>query len=250
MTLEPTEWATIGLEAASPEAAWKAAADRLAKIGFDQAGLVYNYKLFDQTFPSEEHILGYMVSREWEAHSRGAHVEFKSVFDVVSPSSMGIGVQINALDVLNNPATDQPVYAALGELYERGLVCGWTSPVVNREQGRFSVLMLATSFDGPEFERLIDQYSVSLDLCTSFLVESLDLKERISEAPEGNPLAPRERECLLWASLGRSTKQISHKLNLAESTVNEYLATAAKKLGANNRQHAIAKAILLGVIKP
>ena len=245
------EWATLGLEANTPAEAWAGVEKQLARIGFDQAGLVHDHALFDQSFPASDKVLGHMVSAEWEAFNRESRSNggFEQLFDVATPSSLGVGVQINAAEALNAPDIQPEVYRGLGELYEMGLVCGWTSPVVNKQKKSFSVLMLATSFAGKEFERLIDNYSLSLDLCTTFLVESLELKERAREFPERGGLTPREQECLLWASLGRSTKQIGDKLSLAESTVNEYLSSATKKLGAKNRQHAVAKAVLLGVIK-
>ena len=53
-------------------------------------------------------------------------------------------------------------------------------------------------------------------------------------------LSPRERECLLWSALGKTTKEIASILDLADSTVNEYIAGAMKKLGATTRAQAVA----------
>ncbi|OEO30177.1 hypothetical protein VW23_022610 [Devosia insulae DS-56] len=71
-------------------------------------------------------------------------------------------------------------------------------------------------------------------------------------APDASSLvlSPRQRECLLWASQGLSSKRIADRLALSEPVVNEYLATARRKLGTSTRTHAVARAIALGLIDP
>lgn len=44
----------------------------------------------------------------------------------------------------------------------------------------------------------------------------------------------------MWCGLGLRTKQIARTLDIAASTVNEYLASAMKKLDARTRSHAVA----------
>lgn len=63
-------------------------------------------------------------------------------------------------------------------------------------------------------------------------------------------LSPRERECLLWLSKGMRTKEISDKLNLADATVLFHLNNAKAKLGAETREQAVARAVVLGLIAP
>lgn len=52
---------------------------------------------------------------------------------------------------------------------------------------------------------------------------------------EPNPLAERERQILLLAETGLSSKEIAARLNLSEGTVRNYLSEALSKLGAKNR---------------
>jgi DNA-binding CsgD family transcriptional regulator len=63
-------------------------------------------------------------------------------------------------------------------------------------------------------------------------------------------LSPRQRECLLWASRGMSTKQIADRLTLSDPVVHEYLCAAKRKLGCATRAHAVARAIRLDLIRP
>ena len=72
-------------------------------------------------------------------------------------------------------------------------------------------------------------------------------------APARNPsarLTPREREAIGWASQGKSAWEIGEILNITQRTVEEHLATAARKLGAVNRTHAVAIAIRQRLINP
>lgn len=63
-------------------------------------------------------------------------------------------------------------------------------------------------------------------------------------------LTPRERETLTWASLGKTAYEIGAILHIGQRTVEEHLATAARKLGASNRTHAVAIAIRNRLIIP
>ncbi|MBR0778813.1 autoinducer binding domain-containing protein [Bradyrhizobium diazoefficiens] len=63
-------------------------------------------------------------------------------------------------------------------------------------------------------------------------------------------LTPREREAIAWASQGKSAWEIGEILNITQRTAEEHLATAARKLGAVNRTHAVAIAIRLNIINP
>ncbi len=53
-----------------------------------------------------------------------------------------------------------------------------------------------------------------------------------------DPLSDREREILRLAEAGRMNKQIAHELGLSLGTVRNYIASAARKLGAVNRIEA------------
>ena len=67
----------------------------------------------------------------------------------------------------------------------------------------------------------------------------LDPEERLSNYAR---LTPRERECLLYSSDGLITKEIAHRLNRTEATVTMHLQSAARKLRARNRLHAVVLA--------
>lgn len=63
-------------------------------------------------------------------------------------------------------------------------------------------------------------------------------------------LSLRERECLHWVAMGKTTAEISMILGLSHHTVNFHLRNACRKLDAPNRSAAIAKAFHASIFKP
>ena len=63
-------------------------------------------------------------------------------------------------------------------------------------------------------------------------------------------LTRREKECLLWATEGKTAWETSRILSIAERTVTFHLQNVQGKLGVNNRQQAVARAVSLGLIEP
>lgn len=65
----------------------------------------------------------------------------------------------------------------------------------------------------------------------------------------GAPLSPRQRECLEMAARGLSTEDVAFKLNIAVRTAQFHFDCIRTKLGAANRQEAVARGITQGIIK-
>lgn len=61
-------------------------------------------------------------------------------------------------------------------------------------------------------------------------------------------LTDREIECLLWVSHGKTSWETGQILSLSERTVEHHLTSAAQKLKATSRVHAVATALRLGII--
>lgn len=61
-------------------------------------------------------------------------------------------------------------------------------------------------------------------------------------------LSPRESECLRWASVGKTSWETASILGVSERTVNFHLGNAFAKLNVNNKQAAVAQAILQDLI--
>ncbi len=61
-------------------------------------------------------------------------------------------------------------------------------------------------------------------------------------------LTPREIECLKLVSEGKTAVHVGEVLELSERTVEHYLETAARKLNAQTRTHAVVIALREGII--
>ncbi|WP_255583292.1 LuxR family transcriptional regulator [Duganella sp. sic0402] len=70
------------------------------------------------------------------------------------------------------------------------------------------------------------------------------------ENPKVNELTERELECVFWACEGKTAWEMAQIVGVAERTINFHLTSVIKKLGASNRQHAVAKAVMYGLVKP
>lgn len=63
-------------------------------------------------------------------------------------------------------------------------------------------------------------------------------------------LTCKERECLQWVVVGKSSWEISRLLNCSEATINFHIANMKSKFNVRTRQQAVAKAISQGLIVP
>lgn len=63
-------------------------------------------------------------------------------------------------------------------------------------------------------------------------------------------LSRREEQCLTWLAAGLRPDRIAGKLGVSDKAIEKYIAGARRKLKAATRDHAVAKAIMLGVIRP
>lgn len=131
---------------------------------------------------------------------------------------------------------------------ECGLVNGLSIPL-KAPSGEVAIFSISTCNSDNMDERLLSALTHAQTLgvmlfehCTRVLASaSTDKSQR---------LTPREIECLFWACEGKTTWEISKIIDVTERTIIFHLTSATKKLGAVNRQHAVAKAIIMGLVKP
>jgi DNA-binding HTH domain-containing proteins len=82
-----------------------------------------------------------------------------------------------------------------------------------------------------------------------YLLEAY-LRIDVEENPKVAQLTDRELECVFWACEGKTAWEMSQIVGITERTINFHLTSVIKKLGASNRQHAVAKAVLYGLVTP
>lgn len=61
-------------------------------------------------------------------------------------------------------------------------------------------------------------------------------------------LSPRERDVLSLLAAGHRPDEIAHRLGIGAGTVDKHIVSAKEKLSARTRDHAVARALMLGLI--
>lgn len=80
-----------------------------------------------------------------------------------------------------------------------------------------------------------------------FVIPALELAR--TSKPPLKPLSQRERQCIDLAARGMTTNDISAKLAIKPRTVQFHFARIFDKLGAVNRQEAVARAVQTGIVR-
>ena len=136
----------------------------------------------------------------------------------------------------------------LKQAAEAGLAHGMSIPR-KAHTGEISICSLATS----NSNNVDARFSNALAEAQTFAIELFNAISRINlsgKTEDKESLTPREIECMFWVCEGKTSWEISKIINISERTVIFHLTGATRKLGAVNRQHAVAKAITSGLIKP
>ncbi len=83
---------------------------------------------------------------------------------------------------------------------------------------------------------------------TSVTTEEPPLGRRQTATGAPSQLTQRERECLMWVSLGKTANETGSIIGKSQRTVEFHLNNAVRKLGAANKIHAAAIAIRTGLL--
>jgi len=138
----------------------------------------------------------------------------------------------------------------MSEASDFGINSGVSFPV-HTAQGDFAMLSFASEQPRQPGAVCIERVLPLGQLFTAYLHEAV---RRVFDsevlALSRIDLTQREKECLLWATEGKTTWETSQILKISERTVTFHLQNAQGKLGVNNRQQAVARAVSLGIIEP
>ncbi len=108
-------------------------------------------------------------------------------------------------------------------------------------KNKFACLVLELSNLGAEPRKV----KMLGDYWRIFLVEIFEAYRRSTNL-EAVKITRREKECIRWASIGKTSWEISQILSISQRTVDFHLTNCIRKTNSTNRQHAIVKCILSG----
>jgi LuxR family quorum sensing-dependent transcriptional regulator len=129
-----------------------------------------------------------------------------------------------------------------GEAAAFGLKKGYVIPIQ-----LVGGVLAAVSFGASQMELdpdLVAQLAFAANIAVGHL-----LRLRCNRDRNEQTVSPRERECLLWASDGKTDWEISIILGISRPTVTKHLLSARQRLGAVNRAQLIGAAIRHKIIR-
>ena len=132
------------------------------------------------------------------------------------------------------------------EAAEFGMRAGFSATVSQIGSAGGSGWNLGSSLDRSQVEAIRAEKEALLRLVAMYAHERL----RDAPDPHAPSLSRREIECLTWLMHGKRVKDIALQLNLSAAAIELYVRNARSKLQARTREQAIAKAIMLGLLKP
>ena len=141
--------------------------------------------------------------------------------------------------------TDHHAAQVLAGYREAGLGAACTLPLKAPGGAHCWLTLGCDSDDDASHARLHDFLPFALLLACTVLDCCLRLT-RPAAHPETVDLNARERDCLAWASEGMTNAEIGTVLGISDRTAIYHIASACRKLGARNRQHAVTRAMLAG----
>lgn len=135
------------------------------------------------------------------------------------------------------------------EAAQYGLYNGVSIPLKSASEN-IAVFSMAVNKRSDAVELLDNAQMFSHTFATHLFERYLQLEMSSQQADDKSALTKRELECLFWACEGKTAWEISQIVGVSERTVLFHLNNSTSKLGAVNRQHAVALAIKKGLIKP
>jgi LuxR family transcriptional regulator len=136
-------------------------------------------------------------------------------------------------------------------LADFGLSRGMTIPV-HLPGGRFAVVSAILDRTGANWDFIFDHSRETMFYLTHKFYNVIHQKGFEDQIVVALPvrLSPREKECLGWAAVGKTSPEIAIIVNRSVETVRLHMKNAMNKLNAHTRAHAIAKAAQLSLLEP
>ena len=145
-------------------------------------------------------------------------------------------------------ASQSDLKAFFGEAAEFGLGRhGLTIPVHGRGGDR-SLFTVTSDFSDRDWRDAKFEYLRDFQLLAVHLHEKV--LQLAGQKLSGQPLSPRELECLQWISEGKTAWECATILGISINTVRCYLETARNKLNAVSNTHAVSIAHETGLFFP
>ncbi len=126
-------------------------------------------------------------------------------------------------------------------------VNGITIPVRNRPNG-VGLVSFTCDLAGQDWDEYMQRFIGKLQILACLIDAASSVKTKLSS--NAIELTKREEEALAWAARGKTANEAANIMSVSYASVKTYLENARHKLGCTNVTHAVAAAIVAGVIPP
>ncbi len=127
-----------------------------------------------------------------------------------------------------------------------GLVDGIMVPIFGGF-GYAGIVSFSSALVQPDDIRLLLTFQTLASTIFQRLTVLNGLGAAVTEGADVN-LTARERDCLFWASRGKTDGEIAQILSISESTVHFHIENAKRKFGAQSRIQVIVQTLERGII--
>jgi DNA-binding CsgD family transcriptional regulator len=190
-------------------------------------------------------VSGYPASW-WERYKEAEHIRHDPVIKYCIDNNLP--VSWDELKIKKN--TDAMGWKIMGEAFDHGVKGGVSFPL-HTAQGEDAMLSFASERGEQYVRTRAWEMMPEGSFFTAYLHESVRAILGDSCFVDANVrLTDRERECLLWTADGKTTWETAQILKISERTVIFHVQNVTEKLKVNNRQQAVARAIVYGLIRP
>ena len=150
-------------------------------------------------------------------------------------------------------SADTPQRRLMECRWDVGARAGVSAPSYDRRGNAFEYAIVSFSRDRPLCDLAKHHHEPRVQLFATYFLSMAQqvfasTYPQVGQAPPS--LTHRERDCLTWVAVGKSSWEIGQVLGISEATVNFHLGNAATKLDVRGRVRAVAQAIRLGLISP
>lgn len=244
----PMNWAEVALRTADIGSAWDEVGKMFGAFGLTGTAFIFGQPVTIRDVPQPARKFGIFIDEEWDRRLRS-----DTRLALGDPVARRFQTSERALHVWRGNSLyhsmSEEEQAFFWNYDELGVQAGAVWPCHDRKVGTYQIVASWTKEDGRDYVKAVSQYSTDIHIAVTYFCEALRVRE-LAGPEHGVTLSRRERECLLWVYAGRSSQDIGEILTLSENTVNEYIASAVKKLEATNRVQAAARATMLGMLQP
>lgn len=144
----------------------------------------------------------------------------------------------------------RPQKSMYEEAQSHGLRAGVTLPIHGPHQEAGMLCFVTDTDPAGGFSKHVNRALPELALLRDLVLDTSQRHLSAHAQALIPKLTPRERECLKWTALGKSTWEISHILGCSEAVVNFHMKNIRAKFGVNSRRAAAVIATQLGLIDP